>query len=65
MKRVFPFLDGHYLNLPVLEDGAILGIVDVLKLTYVTLEQIHSIQGNDGEGGKKIYIYYFFIGFMG
>ncbi|KAG2219455.1 hypothetical protein INT45_008103 [Circinella minor] len=43
--------DGHYLNLPVLEDGAILGIVDVLKLTYVTLEQIHSIQGNDGEGG--------------
>ncbi|KAI9490958.1 hypothetical protein BDB00DRAFT_835303 [Zychaea mexicana] len=42
--------DGHYLNLPVLEDGAILGIVDVLKLTYATLEQIHSIQGNDGEG---------------
>lgn len=26
------------------------GIVDVLKLTYATMEQINSIQGNDGEG---------------
>ncbi|KAI9476516.1 MAG: hypothetical protein EXX96DRAFT_301207 [Benjaminiella poitrasii] len=42
--------DGHYLNLPVIEDGDVIGIVDVLKLTYVTLEQINSIQGNDGEG---------------
>lgn len=42
--------DGHYLNLPVVDDGDIVGIVDVLKLTYVTLEQINSIQGNDGEG---------------
>ncbi|CAO3702364.1 unnamed protein product [Rhizopus stolonifer] len=42
--------DGHYLNLPVVDDGDVLGIVDVLKLTYVTLEQINSIQGNDGEG---------------
>ncbi|KAI8147998.1 hypothetical protein BJV82DRAFT_594190 [Fennellomyces sp. T-0311] len=42
--------DGHYLNLPVLEDGVIVGMVDVLKLTYATLEQIHSIQGNEGEG---------------
>ncbi|KAI8388755.1 uncharacterized protein BYT42DRAFT_491092 [Radiomyces spectabilis] len=42
--------DGHYLNLPVLDDGTLVGIVDVLKLTYATLEQINSIQGNDGEG---------------
>jgi hypothetical protein len=34
-------LDGHYLNLPVLEDGSIVGIVDVLKLTYATLEQVN------------------------
>lgn len=33
--------DGHYLNLPVVEtDGRLLGIVDVLKLTYATLEQV-------------------------
>lgn len=42
--------DGHYLNLPVVEDGDVVGIVDVLKLTYATMEQINSIQGNDGEG---------------
>ena len=33
--------DGHYLNLPVVEnDGRLVGIVDVLKLTYATLEQV-------------------------
>ena len=33
--------DGHYLNLPVMnETGEIVGMVDVLKLTYATLEQI-------------------------
>ncbi|KAG1065799.1 hypothetical protein G6F42_026764 [Rhizopus arrhizus] len=42
--------NGHYLNLPVIEDGDVVGIVDVLKLTYATMEQINSIQGNDGEG---------------
>ncbi|CAO3596455.1 unnamed protein product [Absidia cylindrospora] len=42
--------DGHYLNLPILESGHVIGIVDVLKLTYATLEQINSIQGSDGEG---------------
>jgi CBS domain-containing protein len=32
---------GHYLNLPVVEsDGRLVGIVDVLKLTYATLEQV-------------------------
>ena len=31
---------GHYLNLPVVEDdGRLVAIVDVLKLTYATLEQ--------------------------
>ena len=34
-------LDGHYLNLPVIEnDGRLVAIVDVLKLTYATLEQV-------------------------
>ena len=36
-----PGLDGHYLNLPVMnEGGEIVGMVDVLKLTYATLEQV-------------------------
>lgn len=35
--------DGHYLNLPVVEsDGRLVAIVDVLKLTYATLEQVSS-----------------------
>lgn len=34
-------VDGHYLNLPVIEaDGRLVAIVDVLKLTYATLEQV-------------------------
>ncbi|KAH8553335.1 hypothetical protein BGW37DRAFT_485323 [Umbelopsis sp. PMI_123] len=45
--------DGHYLNLPVLdEDKNIVGLVDVLKLTYATLEQINSIEGADNDGSK-------------
>lgn len=33
--------DGHYLNLPVVEgDGRLVAIIDVLKLTYATLEQV-------------------------
>ena len=36
--------DGHYLNLPVMsEAGEIVGMVDVLKLTYATLDQVRSI----------------------
>lgn len=32
---------GHYLNLPVVEeDGRLVATVDVLKLTYATLEQV-------------------------
>ncbi|GFF29427.1 meiotically up-regulated gene 70 protein [Aspergillus udagawae] len=43
--------DGHYLNLPVMnETGEIVGMVDVLKLTYATLEQINSMQSHDDEG---------------
>lgn len=38
-------LDGHYLNLPVMnEPGEIVGMVDVLKLTYATLEQVRAIR---------------------
>ncbi|KAL0078738.1 hypothetical protein J3Q64DRAFT_1758657 [Phycomyces blakesleeanus] len=45
--------DGHYLNLPVLDyDKNIVGIVDVLRLTYAILEQINSIEGNVGDNSK-------------
>ncbi|KAK9458731.1 uncharacterized protein V1516DRAFT_708962 [Lipomyces oligophaga] len=43
--------DGHYLNLPVMgDDNEIIGMVDVLKLTYATLEQIHSMAVSENEG---------------
>lgn len=43
--RYLVFLDGHYLNLPVMnEAGEIVGMVDVLKLTYATLEQVSTFQ---------------------
>ena len=36
---------GHYLNLPVVEtDGRLVVIVDVLKLTYATLEQVSACE---------------------
>ncbi|EIN13595.1 CBS-domain-containing protein [Punctularia strigosozonata HHB-11173 SS5] len=36
--------NGHYLNLPVVEtDGRLVAIVDVLKLTYATLEQMNQM----------------------
>ena len=42
--------DGRYLNLPVMDvDSRLVGVVDVLKLTYATLEQINSMN-DDGEG---------------
>ncbi|KAJ9120784.1 hypothetical protein QFC22_002717 [Naganishia vaughanmartiniae] len=45
---------GHYLNLPVVEsDGRLMGIVDVLKLTYATLEQIESIAEGTGTGSDS------------
>ncbi|CAM1503824.1 Fc.00g014150.m01.CDS01 [Cosmosporella sp. VM-42] len=43
--------DGHYLNLPVMNDGGeIVGMVDVLKLTYATLEQINTMSNANDEG---------------
>ena len=43
--------DGHYLNLPVMSDvGEIVGMVDVLKLTYATLDQINTMSSGDSEG---------------
>lgn len=43
--------DGHYLNLPVMGDeNEVVGIVDVLKLTYATLEQVNSMNTGDSEG---------------
>ncbi|KAJ8586824.1 CBS-domain-containing protein [Rhizopogon salebrosus TDB-379] len=46
--------NGHYLNLPVVEsDGRLVAIVDVLKLTYATLEQMNAMStetvGDSGE----------------
>lgn len=46
--------DGRYLNLPVVDtDSRLVGVVDVLKLTYATLEQINSMNEdtNGSEGG--------------
>ena len=45
--------DGRYLNLPVVDvDGRLVGVVDVLNLTYATLEQINSMSnGDDSDGG--------------
>ncbi|POY70772.1 hypothetical protein BMF94_6182 [Rhodotorula taiwanensis] len=41
--------DGHYLNLPVIDEaGALIGIVDVLKLTYATLEQVNTLHADAG-----------------
>ncbi|KAE9410791.1 CBS-domain-containing protein [Gymnopus androsaceus JB14] len=40
---------GHYLNLPVLEgDGRLVAIVDVLTLTYATLEQMNAVSAENG-----------------
>jgi PB1 domain len=50
-KPSLTFADGHYLNLPVMnETGEIVGMVDVLKLTYATLEQINTMGSGDQEG---------------
>ncbi|TIB64253.1 hypothetical protein E3P78_01323 [Wallemia ichthyophaga] len=47
---------GHYLNMPVVDEGRLVAIVDVLKLTYAILEQINAMSAEDGgaeqeEGG--------------
>ncbi|KAI1803089.1 hypothetical protein F4811DRAFT_562764 [Daldinia bambusicola] len=52
--------DGHYLNLPVMNDqGEIVGMVDVLKLTYATLEQINTMgtsTDNEGPAWNKFWL---------
>jgi len=51
--------NGHYLNLPVVEqDGRLVAIVDVLKLTYATLEQMNNMsteQSTDNEEGGPMW----------
>ncbi|EGV64722.1 hypothetical protein CANTEDRAFT_104365 [Yamadazyma tenuis ATCC 10573] len=45
LRKMF---DGHYLNLPVVGDsGDIIGIVEVLKLTYATLNQIKQVKDQE------------------
>lgn len=45
---------GHYLNMPVVEDdGKLIAIVDVLKLTYAILEQINSMSHESQENGDE------------
>ncbi|ODV74306.1 CBS-domain-containing protein [Cyberlindnera jadinii NRRL Y-1542] len=46
LRKMF---DGHYLNLPVVDHNEIIGIVEVLKLTYATLEQISMMKSADDE----------------
>ncbi|GES89323.1 CBS-domain-containing protein [Rhizophagus clarus] len=46
LKKMY---DGHYLNLPVVDGGSILGMVDVLKLTYATMEQMYSMQNQEND----------------
>ncbi|KAG8905258.1 hypothetical protein FRB99_000373 [Tulasnella sp. 403] len=53
LKKMY---NGHYLNLPVVEeDGRLVAIVDVLKLTYATLEQMKGLDStspsDSNEGG--------------
>ncbi|ODV78262.1 CBS-domain-containing protein [Suhomyces tanzawaensis NRRL Y-17324] len=46
--------EGHYLNLPVVgEDNDIIGIVDVLKLTYATLNQIKQLETTESGQGSS------------
>lgn len=42
--------EGNYLNLPVVDDGDIIGMVDVLRLTYATLNQIKRLEGEEESG---------------
>lgn len=48
--QIFLLSDGHYLNLPVLdEDRNIVGLIDVLRLTYATLEQVSNYSKKECE----------------
>lgn len=47
---------GHYLNLPIVNHlKQVIGMADVLSLTYATLEQMNSIQGQDGEASGPMW----------
>ncbi|KAJ9084942.1 hypothetical protein DSO57_1018974 [Entomophthora muscae] len=47
---------GHYLNLPIVDEfKQVIGMVDVLKLTYAVLEQINTMQTQEGEGSGPIW----------
>lgn len=51
-------LDGHYLNLPIVNtDNEIIGIVDVLRLTYSILSHIKRVESGEEEreGKKNLY----------
>lgn len=50
LRKMF---DGHYLNLPVVEDDEIIGIVEVLKLTYSTLNQISMMTSTEDEDSNS------------
>ncbi|CCH46008.1 Inosine-5'-monophosphate dehydrogenase [Wickerhamomyces ciferrii] len=50
LRKMF---DGHYLNLPIVEDDEIIGIVEVLKLTYATLNQISLMNSNESNGNGE------------
>ncbi|KAI7864059.1 hypothetical protein BDF14DRAFT_1732807 [Spinellus fusiger] len=42
--------EGLYLNLPILQDKVIVGLVDALRLTCASLEQLHAMEGaNEGK----------------
>ncbi|KIY69650.1 CBS-domain-containing protein [Cylindrobasidium torrendii FP15055 ss-10] len=46
--------NGHYLNLPVVEsDGRLVAIVDVLKLTYATLEQMNAMGAEENPEAEQ------------
>lgn len=50
LRKMF---DGHYLNLPVVEENEIVGIVEVLKLTYATLNQISLMKNSDDDDSSE------------
>ena len=63
--QIHVLLGGRYLNLPVIEeDGRLVAIVDVLKLTYAMLEQVrpqfimHLRHGTDSSDPVSPRIYF-------
>ena len=50
LRKMF---DGHYLNLPVVaNEGDIIGVVEVLKLTHITLNQIKQLETSETSNGS-------------